>query len=119
MTAAVVDASALAALLFGEPAAEEVSRELGEQQMMAPTLIVYELGSTCWKKVRRSPGQARELEQAYALLGELDLVLHDVDTAGVLALALERDLTFYDAAYLWLARSLSLPLVTLDARLRG
>lgn len=87
--------------------------------MVAPALIVYELGNTCWKKIRRSPAQARELGRAYALLEELDLVLHDIDPVAVLALALERDLTFYDAAYLWLARSLALPLVTLDDRLRA
>ena len=87
--------------------------------MVAPALIVYELGNTCWKKIRRSPAQARGLGRAYALLQGPGLLLHHTHPGAGLALALERDLTFYDAAYLWLARSLALPLVTLDDRLRA
>ena len=39
------------------------------------------------------------------------------DVVEVLALAMARDLTAYDASYLWLAQRLGLPLVTLDQEL--
>ena len=41
--AVVVDASALAAVLFAEPGHESVARQLRGQEMHAPTLIDYEL----------------------------------------------------------------------------
>ena len=37
----VVDASAVAALLFGEPAAEDILQQLGEAALVAPTLLRY------------------------------------------------------------------------------
>ena len=42
---AVVDASALGALLFGEPRAEEVARRLDRHPLVAPPLLRYELSS--------------------------------------------------------------------------
>lgn len=116
-TVQVVDASALAALLFGEPAGEEVGRRLGDSRLIAPSLLTFELGNTCWKKIRRHPALGPQLLSALSLLGELDLTLFEVEPPAVLDLALRRDLTFYDAAYLWLARSAGVSLVTLDARL--
>ncbi len=117
MTAQVVDASALAALLFGEPAADDVARRLGDSRLVAPSLLVYEIGNTCRKKMQRSPELARRFEAALGFVEELDLTLCDVEPGEVLELAGQFDLTFYDAAYLWLARSAGLPLVTLDRRL--
>ena len=47
----------------------------------------------------------------------LSLVLHRVDIDGQCALAQQYTLSAYDAAYLWLAAELRLPLVTFDRRL--
>ena len=41
----------------------------------------------------------------------------DVDHASALRMALDADLTTYDASYLYLAQALSIPLVTFDRRL--
>jgi predicted nucleic acid-binding protein len=48
----VVDASALAAVLFGEPEAPEVAEQLGDSALVAPTLFSYEIANICWKKLR-------------------------------------------------------------------
>jgi len=119
MGVCVVDSSALSAVFFGEPAAQDVAERLQGNTLVAPSLVVYELGNTCWKKCRRHPEVAVRLCKALALLPEFDLQLLDVDPAEVLALAEARELTFYDAAYLWLARRLQARLVTLDRRLAG
>jgi len=116
MGAKVVDASALSALIFGEPAAEAIAEELGEDSLLAPALIEYEIGNTCWKKMRRHPASADSLREAFKLLPRLDLSLHDPEPQQVLALAIERGVTYYDASYLWLAESLRLPLVSLDQK---
>jgi predicted nucleic acid-binding protein len=117
MAISVVDASALSAVLFGEPAAAEVVEQLRGSTLAAPTLLIYELGNTCWKKCRRHPASAPALREALGSLPELELQLLDVEPIQVLKLAEARELTFYDAAYLWLADRLHARLVTLDRRL--
>jgi len=42
---AVVDASAIAAILFGEPAADDIVERLGSSQLAAPSLLPYEIVS--------------------------------------------------------------------------
>jgi predicted nucleic acid-binding protein len=117
MAVKVVDASALAALLFDEPEAADVAAELGDSSLVAPALLEYELGNTCWKKCRRYPDAAPSFVRALGILGDMALSLHDVDPSGVVGIAVERNVTYYDASYLWLAETLQVPLVTLDARL--
>ncbi|MDX1623469.1 MAG: type II toxin-antitoxin system VapC family toxin [Gemmatimonadota bacterium] len=117
MRGKVVEASALAALLFGEPAAEEVADRLGEGPLFAPTLLRYEVASVCLKKLRRNPERRDQLLDALGLLGELDIDEVQVPSGETVALAEEVDLTAYDAAYLWLSRWTGAELVTLDERL--
>jgi len=114
---AVVDASAVAALLFAEPRAAEVSRRLGDTPLVAPTLLRYEVASVCRKKIDRNPEQRKSLLRALALLDELNLREVEVSHEDVVTLASHARITTYDASYLWLARSLDVVLVTLDPRL--
>lgn len=51
----VVDASALAALLFGEPEAETVASALNGARLVAPSLLAFELTNVCLMKCRRHP----------------------------------------------------------------
>lgn len=113
----VVDASALAAVLFAEPSAERVSAVLGRGRLAAPTLLRYELGSVCLKKIGLYPGQRRALLEALSLLDRMDLRELEVPIEEVVTLAGRERLTVYDASYLWLARALEAELVTLDDRL--
>lgn len=114
-----MDASAIGAVLFNEPAADWVEVQLEGALLAAPRLIEYELGNVCWKKCRRHAQAAEGLRKALLALPLLDLQLHDVDAAGALKLAEVHGITFYDASYLWLAQRLVAPLVTLDARLQA
>jgi uncharacterized protein with PIN domain len=43
----VVDASALAALLFGEPEGEAVAAQLDGARLVAPCLLGFELANVC------------------------------------------------------------------------
>lgn len=117
MDVKVVDASAAAALLCGEPAAEAVAVRLGTARLVAPALLGFEVANICWKKARRHPDLREKLLAAHQLLGSLAIATVAVDHHEVLRLALETGLTGYDASYLWLARRLDTELVTLDDRL--
>ena len=101
----VVDASALAAVAFLEPEAGAVLARLENRQLVAPTLLAYELTNTALSKLRRHPG-------------DFAIYWSEVDHEAVLAVAEQTQLTAYDAAYLWLARHLHADLVTLDLKLQ-
>ena len=92
-------------------------QRLAGATLIAPALIEYELGNTCWKKCRRDPAAAEKLRAALAAVAGLDLKLFDVDLAATLRLAERHGISFYGASYLWLAERRSSPLVSLDARL--
>lgn len=85
--------------------------------LTAPTLLPVELGHVCLKKMRRTPEAAARLMTAYGARTLLGITLYEVDHDAVLALAVGHRLSAYDACYLWLARHLDAPLLTLDARL--
>src|SRR5215210_7408227 len=116
MSATVVDASALAAVLFDEPEAEAILASI-QSTLIAPNLLIYELASVCTTKLLRKPGDSNVILSRYALLSELEITLTQSDWRTLPRLALEWGLSAYDAAYLQLALNESAPLVTLDARL--
>jgi predicted nucleic acid-binding protein len=117
MAVKVIDASALAALLFGEPEAEAVAERLAAARLVAPTLLGFELANVCLSKRRRHPAQEQALTSAFRLRTRLGVQEVGVDHEGVVELAAGTGLTAYDASYLWLARQLGAELVTLDGRL--
>jgi predicted nucleic acid-binding protein len=113
----VVDASALAAILFGEPEAEAVAARIGEARLVAPALLGFELANVCLVKCRRHPEQRDNLLAAFALRTRFGVEEIAIEYGEALALADAAGLTVYDASYLWLARRLDVPLVTLDKML--
>jgi len=113
----VIDASALAALAFAEPAADAVIDEIDGHRLHAPTLVVFELMNVAWKRAKKQPAAAALFVEALEVLEGLGLRFRGIDQGEVVRLGLATGLTAYDAAYLWLARALGMPLVTLDKKL--
>ncbi|MHB0981681.1 MAG: type II toxin-antitoxin system VapC family toxin [Thermoleophilia bacterium] len=119
-TAAVVvpDASVLAAVAFGEPRREEAAALPRGRRLVAPDLLPYELAGVARKKVAVDPSASDAVRVALAGALELPVTLVSPDQTAVLELALRLGLSTYDAAHAWLARSLGVPLMTLDRTLR-
>jgi predicted nucleic acid-binding protein len=114
MSAKVVDASALGALLFGEPEAEAVAKRLSDARLAAPALLPFELANIALKKIKRHPDLREALLTAFGHAERMAIDIMAVDHDSVINLAERRGLTAYDASYLWLARVLDAELVTLD-----
>jgi len=119
MAVRVADASVLAAIAFGEPRAEEAAGLLSDALLHEPPLLPYELTNIARKKILQYPDQAEIIAQALDLVLALDIQWVEVDQGATLRLAVETGITPYDAAYLYVARSLGVPLVTFDSGLRG
>jgi predicted nucleic acid-binding protein len=118
MPVRIVDASALGALVFGEPKAEEIAKTLGDSRMAAPALIWFELASICLRKIKAHPAQRDQILGAFLMAGKLAIEIVEVDHWAVVNLADETGLTTYDASYLWLAGYLEGELITLDAKMQ-
>lgn len=114
MPVSVVDASAVGALLFGEPVAEQIAAAMEGQELAAPTLLPYEVASICLKKIAARPHEKRLVLDALALFPALDVKLLGVPPTAAAKIALRRRLSAYDASYLWLAAELGASLLTLD-----
>jgi predicted nucleic acid-binding protein len=113
----VVDCSVVAAVLFDEPNREEAAQVLAAKELFAPEIIADEFVSVAVKKSRQGLGDV--VGQALIDFAELELTRYRADVHAQWRLALEYDLSSYDAAYLWLAAELGAPLATFDARLGG
>lgn len=116
-TVKVVDASAIAAVIFDEPGSEGVAQAMHGFRLTAPALLGFELANVCMSKSRRFPSERDSILAMYSLRFGLNIEELAVDHDGVVALARETGLTAYDASYLWLARQFGAELVTLDAAL--
>jgi predicted nucleic acid-binding protein len=117
VTAKVVDASAVAALLFNEPSRERVVERLRGASLHAPALLEFEVASACLKKIRVTPKEREPLLEAFNFLPNLAIAFETVDITESLGLAERTKLSIYDASYLWLANALGAELVTLDDKL--
>jgi len=117
MLVKVVDASAIGALLFGEPEGPNIANRLSGSRLAAPGLLFFEVASVCLKKLKRYPERRQSILKAFEMLRRLTIETVEVDHAEVVLLAERNGLTAYDASYLWLARRLEAELVTLDQRL--
>lgn len=113
----VVDASAIAAVVFGEPDGPTVAAHVEGESLVAPSLLDYELANIAWKKLRRHPERTTEILASTSRVDGLRITRVPVPVADIVALAMETGLTAYDAAYLWLAQSKDAELVTLDNQL--
>ena len=82
-------------------------------------LTVYEVGNAIWKEYRKGRIKdpvliSRMFEE---VIGDMKRLSMDVDVSGVQEVAVKESLTFYDAAYVYVARKHGLKLVTEDKML--
>ena len=91
----------------------------GDVQLLAPDLIVSELGNVCWKAVRR--GRTTRLEAESALRRFIEFAIETVPASDLLppawSIAVAYDRNFYDSLYIALAVVAKTELLTADERL--
>ena len=126
-TAAVLDASIAAPWFLPDEASDASDRvyalmRRGSLSLHAPELWLWECGNIIASAVRRQRLVTADALMAWSAVdsirGWLELSESQPShVADALHLALEHDLSVYDAAYLRLAHHLHLPLLTADRRL--
>ncbi len=87
------------------------------EQCAVSTLTEYELGNVLWKETRRKRIDFKLAAQTFSdALSELKKIGNG-GIGDILVVALERNLTFYDASYAYLAEKENMELVTEDVDL--
>ncbi len=114
---AVVDASVLAAFIFGEPESTLAEARMHPYALHAPMLLPFEITNVALNKLRRRVAPAEALADRLEGFDFSLITLTDVPPAGLFALARHYALSAYDAGYLWLAAALRAPLLTFDEKL--
>ena len=114
--ATVIDASALAAVLHDEPEAPAVVAGC-HGELLAPTLLPYEMASVARTKMLRRPDEAQRILDCHGGFAAIGVRLLEPDWRSLPQLAARWALSVYDAAYLQIALREGAPLVTLDTRL--
>jgi predicted nucleic acid-binding protein len=117
VTVKVVDASVVAAILFVEDNADRAAALLSGAKLIAPNLLPYEIANVGVTKSKREPDASESIRIGLGGLSQLNIELFDVDPAAVIRLAIEKSLSAYDAAYLWLSQIKQAELMTFDKRL--
>jgi predicted nucleic acid-binding protein len=123
----VVDASVAMKLFFEETFSEEAHRLFARAagpdrpRLFAPELFYAECANVFWKRVRRGDAAAGDVRTR--LMDLLALPIESISTASLasraLEIALEFNVSVYDACYVAAASALEIPLVTADDRLVG
>lgn len=109
----VVDASYVLGLLFPD----EKRTSLPKGRMVAPALLAYEVANALKTGIVR---KRIDLELARHLLGvfrDWGVEMKQVEEEKVMEVAIDANLSVYDASYVWLARKLRCPLLTWDKKL--
>lgn len=113
----VIESSAMVDALVGEPANPELLRLIATEDLLAPTLLDYEVASAIRGHLL---GGLLTAERAAAAIEDFVNLTIERQTMTVMLpdiIALRHNFTTYDAAYVVLARTLQAPVVTADAKL--
>jgi len=118
----VLDASTALSWAFDDEgdAGAEVLDHLDEGVALVPSLWPYEVVNGLAVGLRKDRLTQEEAEAFLVDLMRLDIRVHDapVDSATLLATAIDHRLTAYDASYLHLAKAQGIPLASDDRALR-
>lgn len=128
MKKVVADASFCGAWIFPDESTDEAEfllKELltGTAQLVVPALWHYEMANMLRSGYRRGRLSKPSLRKAFKALSQVPVHVVDVPNrkgiGGLVEMALECELSSYDAAYLELSCRLKLPLLTADKALEA
>jgi predicted nucleic acid-binding protein len=117
----VVDASVAIKWYVPEPDSQRALKILsGGTRLLAPDLLIAEVGNILWKKVRRGEltmAEARAIASALTKSSPLELCPASELLATAMSIAVAHQRSVYDSLYVALAHERSCQLVTADERL--
>ena len=121
-TALVVDTSFVLAYLLPdekERSVEEMFSKFEESKVsfISPYLLTFEIINGLRSAVMQKRQSTKAAEILLGAFMNMGILFEKIDEKEVMLLALQKNITGYDASYVWLAKSKKTKLLTLDERL--
>ena len=115
--AIVADASAILSVILGEPTANAIRKATSGYFLYSPSCIEYEMCNALSALVKKSSIVSKQAVEAYHEFEKVPLALIAPEFDQSLLLACSEEIYAYDAFYLFCAKKLGVPLLTLDKKL--
>jgi len=118
----IIDSSALIATLLPDERNTQFALKLlkiidSGNLLMAPQLLQFEVGN-CLKSATMSKRiTKKEAEILFFTFANMQIMFLPIDKAETLKISIDKNLTFYDSSYLYLAKANKCKLLTLDKAL--
>lgn len=110
----VSDTNILLAVIFDEPEKGNIVQITSGNNAIAPEILPYEVGNVLSAMIKRKQITQKEALQAQKSIGSIPVRLMSVDISQSLKLAINFNISAYDAYFLQCAINHSCPLLTLD-----
>jgi len=114
----VSDTNIFLAVALDEPEKDNIILLTSESNAIAPKILPYEIGNALTAMVKRKQLTYNEALLAFDAASSIPVRLVPIDIPKALKLALDCNIYAYDAYFLQCAIYLSIPLITLDKRMK-
>jgi len=115
----IADTNTFLAVALNEPEKEWLIEVTDGHDIIAPSVLPYEIGNALSSMVRRKVVSERELAAAWDAAAAVPVELATIDTRSALLLAGHFRIYAYDAYFLQCALDARSPLLTLDGGMKS
>lgn len=115
----IADTNTFLAVALNEPEKEWLIEVTDGHDLIAPSVLPYEIGNALSSMVRRKVVSERELAAAWDAAAAVPVELATIDTRSALLLAGHFRIYAYDAYFLQCALDARSPLLTLDGGMKS
>lgn len=115
----VADTNIFLAVVLNEPEKDSIIQMTGASDIVAPEVLPYEMGNALSAMLKRRQVVESEAIAALDAASKIPVRLVKTDIQAALKLAIAHNIYAYDAYFLHCALTLSIPLMTLDRRMKA
>jgi predicted nucleic acid-binding protein len=114
----VIDASAILAVIVGEPERERIAEMTIGHSLSAPGSIPWEIGNAFSSMMKQKRLNLKEARQGLTIFQSIPIRYLPVNFENAISIANENNLYAYDAYFIDCASRYAAPLLTLDRKLK-
>lgn len=118
MSDIVIDASCVLSFLLNQEGSENVVSTVGENKLVAPSCLPFEIGNAISKLIKRKLISVYEGVSVFHEFARIPIRLIEPDIPNAIVIAGESESYAYDCYYLNIAAQMVFPLFTYDDKMK-